>query len=522
MLLATFIFRHICRHWGMNLAVLFGLTLGSALLGSLPSFSAMTAAKSLDASIVNAHPSERNILIESLPSVFTSAINGFINESLGDLVSERISVGSIQLTAHPSAPIISNQEELNPQLNNIMVWSFDKLSQHSSLQSGAWPVVTYPLTQAEALKPPTIQAVITEDVARELDLEIGDQLQDINDFKFLITGIIRVSNIDEDAWWQDIYPFYVIKEPGLNEDTVVVPILIQPKSMQENLPTYHNEWRFILDTRIIDIQNVELIESDLINLKNRISANRVKLTTGLINLLQEYRQNLSISRMVLYLLSSQAFLFVVFTLILMASLLVNSSNNEIVIMMGRGASKFQIIFAFAIQILILALIAGLLLGPLLARLGITFWGLISGDSIPEHLPQETWRLSLIAAGIGWLAIVTGIISATRSRILEWEKSITRPERATGWQKSYMDIFLLVFGILLFWQLSTSGSFVMTRLQGTRFADPLLLIGPSVLLIALALIYMRLFPIMIRSIASIIKTSRGLVLPLGFTRIARNP
>jgi putative ABC transport system permease protein len=206
----------------------------------------------------------------------------------------------------------------------------------------------------------------------------------------------------------------------------------------------------------------------------------------------------------------------------MASLLVNNSQNEIVTMTGRGASKFQIIFTFAVQILILALIAGLLLGPLLTRLGLTLWGLISGDAIPGQLPTETWSMSLIAAGIGWLAIVLGIISATRSSILEWEKSITRPGQATGWQKSYLDIFLLVIGILLYWQLSTSGSFVMTRLQGTKFADPLLLIGPTVLLIALALIYMRLFPIMIRTLASIAKTSRGVVLPLGLTRIARYP
>ena len=52
-----------------------------------------------------------------------------------------------------------------------------------NLLNGNWPVVTYPQTQAEAFKPPTIQTVITEDVANGSGLKIGDQLQDSNEIQ---------------------------------------------------------------------------------------------------------------------------------------------------------------------------------------------------------------------------------------------------------------------------------------------------------------------------------------------------
>ena len=150
------------------------------------------------------------------------------------------------------------------------------------------------------------------------------------------------------------------------------------------------------------------------------------------------------------------------------------------------------------------------------------WGWTSGERVLVQLPAETWKMSILAAGVGWLAVILAIIPATRSSLIDWQQSIGRPGQATLWQKSYLDIFLLIIGTLLFWQLSSSGSFVMRRFQGTTFADPLLLIGPSLLLVALAMLYLRLFPLILMSLARMVKTGRGIVLPLGLTKIARNP
>ena len=358
MLFINFVFRHIIRHWGMNFALLFGLSIGAGLLGSLPTFAAATADKALNASLSDAHPSVRNIKVEAPSAILTAALNGYINDTLESFVNERISVSNVRLDANASAPIIIDQKETAADLASIWVWSFDKLTQHATLIHGEWPVVTYPQSQAEALRPPTIQTAITEDVANELGLQIGDQLQDINDFKYLVTGIVKISDPQEDVWWQDSYPFYITREPGLNEDTIIAPVFIQAQSMKDNFQSHTSEWRYILNSNEINTVNAEAVEADLTNLKNRISANRAKMTSGLPILIQEYRQNLSTSRMVMYLLSSQAFFFVIFTLILMASMLANNSQSELATLTSRGASRLQIIIAFAIQIFILAVIAG--------------------------------------------------------------------------------------------------------------------------------------------------------------------
>ena len=522
MLYLNYITRHMFRHSGMNLAVLLCFSIGAGLLGSLPAFAASTAEKSLNSALVNSHPSVRNIKVEGPPYILNSSLNSFIHDSIGNLVSERVSVSNTKHDIHPDTPIISKNQDSEIDIEGIWIWSFDKLNQHSILVEGEWPVVTYPQSQAEALKPPTIQAAITEEVASTLRLQIGDILQDRNDYKYVITAIIQIKEPTSDVWWQDSSPILISIEPGLNEDTISAPVFIPPTSMNTYFSGYTSEWRYIIEVGMISSTNAENVEQDLINLKNRLSVNKAQMSSGLPNLVQEFRQNLSTAQMVLYLLTFQAFIFVIFTLILIANLLVNSSRSELATLTSRGASRFHIVLTYSIQMLILALLAGFIFGPIFSWAGLMIWGRVSGDQIPSHLLRDSWLLSILAAGFGWLAVVIALIPASRSGVVDWQQSVSRPAQSNPWQKRYLDIFFLLLGGLLFWQLSSAGSFVMRRIQGSEFADPLLLIGPTILLVALAMLYLRLFPVLLNGLRSLTNSARGLVLPLGLTRMARNP
>ncbi|MBK5109492.1 MAG: hypothetical protein JJE12_15260, partial [Anaerolineales bacterium] len=142
-------------------------------------------------------------------------------------------------------------------LEGIWIWSFDKLNQHVVMIEGEWPVVTYPQTQAEAMKPPTIQAAITKEVASALQLQIGDMFQDRSEYKYLVTGIIDISDPTSDVWWQNSSSFSITIEPGLNEDTISAPLFIPPTSMKTYFNGYASEWRYILETGMISSSNAE-------------------------------------------------------------------------------------------------------------------------------------------------------------------------------------------------------------------------------------------------------------------------
>jgi putative ABC transport system permease protein len=86
----------------------------------------------------------------------------------------------------------------------------------------------------------------------------------------------------------------------------------------------------------------------------------------------------------------------------------------------------------------------------------------------------------------------------------------------------LDLVLLAFGGLIYWQLTESGSFILRRVGSGQFADPILLLGPSLLLIAVALIFLRVFPYVLRFASWLTKGARGAILPLGLARLSRDP
>jgi putative ABC transport system permease protein len=253
-----------------------------------------------------------------------------------------------------------------------------------------------------------------------------------------------------------------------------------------------------------------------------MGAGGATVSVGLVQILADYMAQLSRVRTSLFLLMAQAFFFVLYTLGLLATLMLDRSHSELVTLSGRGASTWQITRIFALESLLLALPAALLLGPGLAYGGMRLWAEVSGQAAAATLPRESWLLSGVATGLGWLALVVPVSLAARGNPLEWRQTRARPARRSKAQRLYLDLFLLIFGGLLYWQLNQSGSFVVQRMGDIQIADPLLLLAPSLLLIATALIFLRLFPFLLQSVAWVFQRLRGLMLPLGLRRLARDP
>ncbi len=257
------------------------------------------------------------------------------------------------------------------------------------------------------------------------------------------------------------------------------------------------------------------LRTDLLNVQARLSTRRAEISTGLLQILGDYVERLSQVRATLFLLTTQALIFVLYTLTMLTSFMLERSQAELATLAGRGASAWQITRVFGLEYLALAAPAALLLGPGLAQGALRLW---AGAS----LPSESWLLSGIAASLSWLALVLPIFPAARGNILAWQQARARPARTSAAQEHYLDLFLLLFGGLLYWQLRESGSFVTQLRGGEQLTDPLLLLGPSLLLVAVAMVFLRLFPWLLRLCAWALQRLRGLMLPLGLQRLARDP
>jgi hypothetical protein len=341
-------------------------------------------------------------------------------------------------------------------------------------------------------------------------------------------GIVEPLDPHDDIWGEDLSAFDIVSDtPDLNADAIALPLIISPASMQSNYPEapifWHEvSWRITLNHHLISVDQAETLHSDLINFQTQSATKRATTSTGLVRILADYLARLSRVRMTFFLLTAQTLIFVLYTLTTFASVVVDRSQVELATLSARGASAWQVTRVSGLGNLILALAAGVLLGPGLALGGMHLWGNSTGEAVPGALPGEAWLLSGVAAGLGWLALVVPVFLAARRNAIAWQRTRARPPEASAVQKRYLDLYLLAFGGLLYWQLNQTGSVVMRRLRGTQLADPLLLIGPSLLLIAATMVFLRILPFLLRLVARLFQHLRGWALPLSLFRLARDP
>ncbi len=521
MLLLTLAVRHLLRHWRLNLVVLLGLVIASSLFAGLPAYTRVIGARSLEQSLENAPPVARNMEVLASSGSINAAVVGIIQEFIGDLILDQMQVReeTWQAASSPLKPV-DDRERKDPDF--LTLWSFTDLGDRVSVLEGRLPLHIEP--EMNALFQ-TLEAAIGSDAAVLMGLTIGDTVILRDNTHLDIVGVVSPLNPLDEIWWGTQQPFGVdIRPKNVNEDLYTVSLLLPPESLRVRGSGSRSQkvtLRLILDTDQISVDNVDAVQSAVSRLEMRLEGNNVTLGTTLSRILATYQAQVATVRAPLLLLAAQALAFVMYTIGLIASLMLERSQGELAILAGRGASRVLVVQIFALQGLLLVPVA-VLTGPVVAQRVIGLWAGIAGPSISTPISAESWRLGLIAACFGWLAIILPIYPATGQNVLEWQRSITRPNRLAGWQRLYLDLFLLLLGGLAYWQLVGTGTFVTGEPGSIRVTDMLLLLGPSLLLVAVALILLRLFPFFLNMAARISARGRGLILPLGLARLARDP
>ncbi len=516
--------RHLIRHWRVNVVVLLCLTLASALLATLSGYATAVATRELNRTLEQAGPAERSLLVSGGPYAFNEELYKQLQERLGQVLKERVVIRHATLPADPQARQGPGGKR-NVAL--VEVYSFDTLPRHARVVEGRLPEQAS-VNLAHGSWPPLVEAAIGVRAAEQSGYGIGDRVTAGGMYYRLdIVAIVEPLDPYDDAWGEDLSAFTVVTgtlDPVA--EAITLPLIIAPESMQIYLgrPVFPHEvsWRITLNHHLIGADGAEALLADLTNYQTQSATQGARTSTGFVRILADYLARLSGVRMVLFLLAVQTLLFVLYTLTMLSSVMVDRSQVELATLSARGSSVWRILQVFALESLGLALPAALLLGPGLAQVAILLWGQSTADIVPATLPRESWLLSGTVAGLGWLALVVPIFRAARRSGPSGQPRRVRPPLQSTVHRRYLDLYLLAFGALLYWQLNRSGSFVMRQLGDTALADPLLLLGPTLLLIAAMMVLLRILPAMLGLAAQPFRHLRGWRLPLALFRLARDP
>ncbi len=522
-------FRHLVRHWRLNLATLVCLALASALVAGLSGYTTAISAQALNQSLEDAGPAGRSLLITGALDASGDALSAELAGRLGKLLQDRLVMRHTALPAdpRPSAEAIGGHRAVA----RLDVYSFDRLPQVVRLVAGKLPAQVS-LRDAVGYWPPPVEAAVGRQAAEQSGYAVGDRLSASGMYHRLdIVGIVEPLDPEDDLWGGDLRAFGVATAQDSGADGVALPLIIASGSMQSYLgrPVFPHEvsWRISLDRRRLGPDAIGALYSDLVGFQAQSAARGAVVSSPLLQALEDFLARLSRLRTALGLLVAESLILVLCALATFASLLVDRSQAEMAMLSARGMSVWQITRAFALEALILALPAAFLLGPGLGQGAVCLWSRATGMGLAGRLSGGLWLLSAVAAGVGWLVLVLSISVAARRCSRDPQPRRARPPRQSVLHRRYVDLYLLAFGGLLVWQLNQSGSFVAraiaeSSLGNAPLADPLLLLGPLVLPIAAAMVFLRIVPVLLGLVARPLQRRRGALLSLGLLRAARNP
>jgi hypothetical protein len=519
--------RRLRHRWRLDLAVLLGLIVLSAVVASLVGYATAVSGRELSRTLDAVGPAQRTLLITGNLATFSEELYIGLQEALGISLQERL---VIRHTTLPADPPSENQPAERRTVDTLALYSFDKLAENVHVVEGRLPAPVR-LFESVGFWPPPMEAVIGRHAAEQSSYAIGDRVTATHYYHRLdIVGIVEPADPDADLWGGDLRSFAVPTSFGQpDEAPIALPLIIAPESMQSYLraPVFPHDmaWRITLDLREIGPDAAQALRSALANWQAQSATRGAITSTGLLQLLDDFLARASRVRTALWVLTAQTWLLGLYALTLFASLLVDGARFEVAALAARGMSAWQITRLWALEHMVVAVPAGLL-GPGLAYAMVRLWIAGAGTTLEIGFPGDMWLLSAASAAAGWFILTISVAVAAWRAVRRPTAPPPRPGKGSSLHRRYVDLYLLAFGALLVWQLNRSGSFLARivtrgRLGDVSLADPLLMLGPFMLSIAVALVFLRIVPLLLGLAARPFRHRRGLLLPLGLLRPARD-
>ena len=235
------------------------------------------------------------------------------------------------------------------------------------------------------------------------------------------------------------------------------------------------------------------------------------------------QNNLAVTRVSLVIVGLMLVVLAVTVLLLAARLLADRRAPEQTLMSSRGASGRQLLALAALEAAVVALVTTLV-SPWLAGLlfqAITAVGPLAKAGLHHDpgRPPSLWITCAVSSFV-LAAVLLGPLLRRRGSVVDAEQQLVRQDRRGGLARSGADLALLVLAGLAVWQLRSYQSPVAE--SGAERLDPVLVLAPALLLLAGAVLALRLMPLVARAGERMAARSRSLVSPLAAWEVGRRP
>ena len=509
--------RRIRSTWPLLVITSFGIVSAVTLMAVGAGYSRVLAEGGLRHTLASTSPRVLNVhlITQNRPigaadyTQLRSAVEGIAESRLGYMIRSMgrygIVQGSIRLRTVPS----DGPPSLDAPIGRPFFLT--GFQEHSSLVAGRWPVGT-PVISDDGI---SIEAVLGRVSARQMGISVGSQVDlypFINDesqrISVTITGTADPIDPSEEYWMNGPSSYFVTRDDG---GPILLPIYVTEETFFDGVAAKYPSmvgdftWFLFLDTTVLKSSLVGPTQDAIKRLETDVNRQfpRSLVLTGLKPALKEYRQALTLARVPIFVFISLVVLVVIYFLIMVMGMLARSQTDESGILRSRGASILQVSGILAVSEGIIVL-ASMIMGPFLALLIVRFLlaptvNPVGGTgSIPVVLSSDMFLMGAIGGVLSLIVLLASSFTRARLGIVESLRSRARPPTLPLLQRYYIDILaLFVLGFLL-WEIRGREGFLTRDLaSGEVKIDFLLLFGPAVVLVVVAVVVLRVLPLVVR-------------------------
>ena len=431
-------------------------------------------------------------------------------------------------------PFVRSQEAIPQTLlaSTAYVFFQDEFEAHTRLVSGRWPREAPDNSDVDQL---SIEVVIGTQVASYMNWAENTRVflvpfNTVPEEKIAVTivGIVEPVNPEELYWFGDLTKFLVDDA----NDPILVPFYASEQSFFSGIGARYPMllgiywWHVFLNLDALTSstvsqaeQSVRALEADL----NRAFPR--SLVLSLLNrIVSNYKRDLTLARVPLFLFTSLVVGVVLYFLVLIAVMLARDRGAETARLRSRGANVLQIGALLGLGEGLALALPGVLAGPFLGwaiagALPIGDTGLWSGS---VGLSSSI-LLAAVVAGMACVGVfvASGLVMARRGSLGFMEDQGRQPGRPRIYPYA-IDLFVLATLGVIWWQIRGRGGFLTERLLGDGLdVDFSLLLGPALAFAAVGLLMFRVLPLLLQLVLRFVDPFGPPWLVYSLKRMARN-
>ena len=410
------------------------------------------------------------------------------------------------------------------------------VEQHITLLEGAFPSARPLSAPGASLE---MEAMIPSEAAQLFGLQVGDRLLAVPHWTDVVpyvtvavSGIFERDDADSEFWYLD----GEILQSATGASFRTVPFFVgEPAFMDVIGPAFRKmdstyAWLLHVVPERINARNSSKALRDIETLDASLNGKlpAFRQSTALDNALREYDRRLFFSKLPMFVVLILIAVVVLYYVATLSSLAVEQRSSEVALLRSRGASSVQILAVFVLEGATIAAIA-IVAGPPLAAFSISVLGftpafsdLTDGARLAVYISRGAYALSALGGVLSFVALIVPAVQASRIGVTRQRQLSARPTTLPAFQRYYLDVLLLLISILLFRQLTEQGSVLGTRLFGDVIVSQLLLVLPGLVLVASAMVLLRLFPVVLSISSRLLSRWLPAGLAMGVWQMARNP